>query len=317
MPGQTHQTRDVQFEGIVTLTSSLSHIGETVGTDAVLRREKIIQPDGNVEEVFVYSGNAFRGQLRDCGMLYFVERLGLRGFNLETFYMLFSGGILTSTGGALDIDQVRAMRKLVPLMSVLGCAYGNQIMQGKLLCGKMYPLTQECKRQIPENYHDQLAKSWRLWLQEENYVRKDDAKNEHLKPLLEHSAQLLTTSADREAVQMRHTVETIAAGARFYHSMYLYGVNDVEYGAFLSALTKFSERPFLGGMSRAGLGQCIIEYNHCTIGPVIQLDEEAKSAKATYDEFLSQYEQYMLANAEEVQRVLGLPAPAGDGVSTQ
>ena len=58
-------TSTYRIEGAATLLSSLSHGGEHAGTVGFLRREKIMQPDGQIVEVPIVSGNALRGLLRD------------------------------------------------------------------------------------------------------------------------------------------------------------------------------------------------------------------------------------------------------------
>ena len=95
------------FEGIMTALTSISHIGETYGINAKLRREKIVQLDGSVEEVPVISGNGLRGLLRDRGMLHMLRNLGygvnaetgqITGLSLAAFYFLITGGALTEVG---------------------------------------------------------------------------------------------------------------------------------------------------------------------------------------------------------------------------
>ena len=115
----------------------------------------IIGPDGRAVECFVYSGNAFRGILRDMAAIYMTERMngllenGNVQYPLEVFYLLFSGG---SLGGkrSVDIDQARAYRRAVPMLSVFGGGVGNQILSGKISIGPMYPLVYECQRILPE-----------------------------------------------------------------------------------------------------------------------------------------------------------------------
>lgn len=296
--------KNYKFEGVVYLESSLSHIGETIGTDSLLRREKIIQLDNSIEEVMVISGNAFRGQLRDCGMLYFLENVGIESMPLNVFHFLMSGGTLTAKGGAgLDIDFAQRLRKLVPFVSIMGGAYGNQIMSGKLACGKIYPLSMECKRQIPEKFHEKLTTSWRLWLQEEEYTRTDDSKKLDLQPMIE------SDDKPRDPQQMRYSVETIAAGAQFYHRMDIFDVSELELGAFCSALEQFSEKPFLGGMHRIGLGKVNIKYNHCDVGVQIKFDDECQQAKDMYDEYIATYLKQLADGKDEIKEVLQL-APA-------
>src|SRR3990167_3880206 len=152
------------FEGCMTLLTSCSHIGDTHGVNAKLRREKVAQPDGTVEEVPIISGNSLRGILRDVGMLHMLRHLGygvneetgeVQGLNLPAFYFLLSGGSLTSTGKlGIDIDEARKWRDLIPLVSIFGGAMGNQIMPGKLSIGKAIPICAETVHLIPPRFVD-------------------------------------------------------------------------------------------------------------------------------------------------------------------
>ncbi|MCK9328186.1 MAG: hypothetical protein M0P69_22000, partial [Bacteroidales bacterium] len=124
-------SNNIRLDGKVTLLSPMSHIGESSGPDSFLSQDIIIGPDGQPVEAFVYSGNAFRGQLRDLAAMYMTDRLGGITYNPDVFYLLFSGG---SLGGAqsVDIDQARMYRRNVPMLSVFGGGVGNQILAGKL-----------------------------------------------------------------------------------------------------------------------------------------------------------------------------------------
>lgn len=309
---------NIKFEGLVTLKSSLSHIGETVGTDSLLRTERIIQKDGSVEDVFVYSGNAIRGALRDCGVLYFIKHLDIAQMPLQTFYFMFSGGTLES-GSGLDIDEALKLRKLVPLMSVFGGAWGNQILSGKLRMGKMYPLCKECERVLPEQYHDRLVESWRLWTAEEEYTRTDDAKNVEYRGLIESDDLKALTTKKKEgkakAQQMRYAVQVMCAGSMFWHEIHLMNVNELELGAFVSTLEEFSIDPRLGGKSSVGFGRCVMEYDRATVGAVYNFDEQCQQAKDKYDEYLKEYRKALESNEGEIKEVLKLTKGADDAKS--
>ena len=146
----------------MTALTSISHIGESYGINAKLRREKVVQPDGSVEEVPIISGNSLRGILRDRGMLHMLRCLGygvdeetgkVRGLSLAAFYFLFSGGALTKVSGrGLDVDQARCWRDLIPLVAIFGGAMGNQIMPGKVNVGKAIPICRETAHLIPERF---------------------------------------------------------------------------------------------------------------------------------------------------------------------
>ncbi len=150
------------LEGEIIALTSISHIGETYGINAKLRREKIVQPDGSIEEVPIISGNAIRGILRDRGMLHMLRMLGygvneadgtVKGFSLPAFYFLFSGGSLTSKAGeGLDIDEARMWREKIPLVALFGGAMGNQIMQGNCKVGKAIPICKETAHIVPSRF---------------------------------------------------------------------------------------------------------------------------------------------------------------------
>ncbi len=294
---KVNDLRTIRLDGKITLLAALSHIGESLGIDSYLSEDLIIGPDGQPVECFLYSGNSFRGILRDMAAKYLLDKLGGVAIPLETFHLLFSGGSIGGTQ-SLDIDQARMYRKMLPAFSIFGGGVGNQIMEGKLKIGSMYPLVAECQRVVPEKYRDPDAPSWRKWTYEKSYTRRDDSKQENLRKYiveaLEEDALLLAPKQqeqqaqqalledgspveekdlgaqqkeakakkkkDGPATQMRYTVELLAAGSVLYQRIYLQDMSDLELGAFVSALHEFQAKPFLGGKSGTGHGLCEIEY---------------------------------------------------------
>lgn len=318
--------RNVRIDGVITLLSPLSHIGEVHGPDSYLAGTQIIGPDGMPVECFVYSGNAFRGMLRDLGTQYLLEKLGNPQLPLDLFYLLFSGG---SIGGnqAVDIDQGRQLRKMLPLLSLFGGAVGNQILQGKMFVGAMYPLVRECQRVLPRRLRSEDAPSWRHWTVEHNFTRTDDAKDENLrkflsvseeeKPLLEDQVSDEKKSDKKKELpqQMRYTIELLATGSRLYQRIDLIDVNDLELGTFVSALYQFSKRPYIGGRNSIGMGLVEIEYEYHENGktkPFMFISEDnsemgllANNAKERYDEFLKDlYDKYLIENKTELVKLL-------------
>ena len=166
------------LEGHITLLAPLSHIGESISTDSYLNTVSIIGPDSQPEDVFIYSGNAWRGMMRDLGAKYLLEKLSIGTLPLEMFYLLFSGG---NIGGEqkIDLEQARRLRKALPFFSLYGGGVGNQILGGKLNVGAMYPICRECERVLPEALKG-VSTSWREWITEQSYTRTDDAKDERL-----------------------------------------------------------------------------------------------------------------------------------------
>jgi len=281
--------RTLVFEGTMTALTSISHIGNTHGIHSKLRREKVAQPDGTVEEVPIISGNSLRGILRDRGMLHMLRCLGygvndetgeVNGLPLPAFYFLFSGGSLTSKGGrGLDVDEARRWRDLIPLVAIFGGAMGNQIMPGKVKIGKAIPICAETAHLIPERFvnGNEPQSIWEL-CQEEAYTRRDDEKSEKLRQLIAPEVRGLleakakdgrkkrgtdedVRSSDEQKQQMRYYVETIAAGTRLYWDITLDDVTDVEFEAFCVTLAEFARFPYIGGKSGVGHGKVAVHFD--------------------------------------------------------
>lgn len=276
----------------MTALSSITHFGDSVGgTEQVLRREKIIQPDGSAIEVPIISGNSWRGQLRDCGMKAMLEELAV-ALSLESvrlpapaFYLLFSGGALTKDAGrGVDVGYARKLRSLIPLLSIFGGAIGRQIMEGKLAVGKIMPICAETVHLLPDDLqtHPHAAVSIYERLELEHYTRMDDAKRESLagRYLPAPEQQLLEaprvktvknkkTGEEEEmsespgvAQQMRYGFESLAAGTVFTCSITLRSVTPLEFEAFITALREWSREPVIGGRSGSGMGRVALQFPH-------------------------------------------------------
>jgi CRISPR type IV-associated protein Csf2 len=337
------KTYNLRLDGIITLLSPLSHIGESLGIDSYLSTDIIVGPDGQPVECFLYSGNSFRGILRDTAAKYLLDKLGRFAVPLDVFHLLFSGG---SIGGEqnIDIDQARLYRKLLPAFSIFGGGVGNQIMEGKIKVGSMYPLVAECRRVLPERLRQPNAPSWKEWTYDKGYTRRDDSKQENLRQyiaVVEDENKLLSAGKQQQqqllvdgeqkpeegdakkkkdgpATQMRYTVELFAAGAVMYQRVYLQDLSQLELGAFVSALAEFSKAPFLGGKSGTGHGLCEIEYEYTdqntgkSGGKFLKVNENclwlskpAEEAKAEYDDFLLKvYNQYLEDKTPELKKLL-------------
>lgn len=269
------------FEGTMTALTSIAHNGgQSMGITSKLRREKFIQPDGTAEEVPVLSGNGLRGMLRDRGMLHMCKMLGygvneqsgeVVGLPLPAFYFLFSGGSLGgSSSKSLGIGQARQIRETIPLVGIFGGAVGNMILPGKLKMGKAIPICAETNHLLPAKFQPEKPVSVWEFLQEEFYTRKDDEKNEKLRGVIMPAdrkqlpgmsgGEALTKDDGGSPQQMMYHVETLAAGTRFYWKIVLDDVTDIEFEAFLTALSEFSKMPYVGGKSNVGLGEVAVDF---------------------------------------------------------
>jgi len=255
------------LEGVCTALSSISHNGgERNGTIVQLRREKFVQPKGNVVEIPVVSGNSIRGKIRDLAAIDILTKNdGLKvQVDADNFNLLFSGGSLESTvGKQLDIEKVRKMRKDIPMLSVLGCSIGNVILPGKVDIGKMIPICKQTLHLIPEKFHgtEEIKTIWE-YCQVEMNTRKDDTKDENKREFIKKEA----LTDDLRGGQMMYHTETLVAGTRFYWKICLRDTTDIETGAFLSILQSWSNQSSqVGGNGRVGHGRLKVDLTETSV----------------------------------------------------
>jgi hypothetical protein len=313
-----------RIETIMTLRSPLSHIGETISNTSYLVQERILQEDGSVAEVFVYSGNAWRGQLRDLAAAYMLDHMGGLRLPLDTFHLLFSGGRI---GGAqtVDIDQARRMRAAIPVVALFGGGVGNQILQGKLRVGNSYPLCREAMVVLPASVRDAAARvPYASCTFEKEHSRRDDAKIESVRRhLIDEPVALLPDASakkrdDGPADQMRIRMELVSPGVRLHGWMAVEAASDVELGALVSALHRFSTAPVIGGKSAIGYGLVDLDCNIIDLATgeaqaFVQVSDgmclmapTAEVAKDAYDRHLrSLYDEMLASNGGQIAGLLG------------
>lgn len=307
--------------------SPLSHISEAISTHSYLVQEPILQPDGTLEEVFCYNGNAWRGQLRDLAAQYLLDKLNMT-VSLDAFHLLFSGGKI---GGdqSINIEQARAMRRAVPMIALFGGGVGNQILPGKMKVGSSYPVCMEAMPALAEDkYMDAIKISYRALTMEKSFTRMDDSKNPNATTFVSPTDSALLESDSKKSAktevstQMRMTSELIIPGVKLAHEIDLVQVSEVELGALVSGLHRFAQVPYIGGQSNRGHGR--VGY-HATIvcsetgeqhdlikissNGLPKLSKVAEQAKQAYDQHLqAQYDAFLEKKESEIRNLLGAPA---------
>lgn len=322
---------DVRLFGYFTTRSPLSHIGEAISTTSYLVQEPILQPDGSLAEVFCYSGNAWRGQLRDLAAAYMLGRLGDPTISLDAFHLLFSGGRI---GGeqSVNVERARAYRRALPMLALWGGGVGNQVLPGKLRVSNAYPV---CAEAIPALLHTPPAEAagiaYRGLTIEKSFSRKDDAKDDRLArwlPAPEPAQAALLDGAPKRgkgagetADQMRMTAELLIAGVRLETRIDALGVSEVELGCLVSALHQFTRSPHVGGQANKGHGLVDLHYRMLDLDTgdirlfvsiaagTVDLSVEAADALDAYHAHLqSLYDAMLDANQGEIRAMLGAGA---------
>lgn len=229
------------------MLAPVSHIGETASTGSYF--QTVLTANGRVP---VITGNSVRGQLRDSMAAHLLDTMSdgnLLGVKVskDVFNILFSGG---NINGAMkdDVEKAKNIRAHFPLVSLMGGGLGDMIMDGKLICSFAYPV---CKETESITGIDSDI-SWHSLIDEMEFTRTDDGKNDRLAGYMQDAGEEKTAKA---STQMRYSVQYMAAGTEFVQDfVFLSGTTRLERGAFYAGIHKWFEAPRLGGMAAKGFG---------------------------------------------------------------
>jgi CRISPR/Cas system CSM-associated protein Csm3 (group 7 of RAMP superfamily) len=235
------------YAGILTALSPIHQGGdENTGNTSTIKRIAYIV-DGRKTMVPIISGNSIRGQLRRLIMADILERIGHRTENLKIYNTLFSGGTLESTeseSGYLNLGLRKKIRDVIPPLSLLGTAIGNQMVEGKIKVGIAVPICTE----LSEYFAPDITPTRTMYdlIDHDFSTRRDDIHAER--------------EEGERAIQMKVDWEIIVPGTQFAHRFSLVDANPIERSAFGHMIALWQDRPYLGGKSGIGYGKVKIEY---------------------------------------------------------
>lgn len=251
------------WTGTLTATSSIAHGGETRGTITLLRRERVLTPDGQILHVPLVSGNALRGRLRRVSEELMRDVLHYEGqLPLAAAHALRGGGALAKvTGEPLSGARLAHVRALVPHLAIFGAAAGGRIIDGALQVGRLTPHLAETEYLTGRPGPDLFSAT-----QLESYTRLDDASTVSFTAMTslltpdgaideDAAAAAGTAAASTGPGPMLFRVETFPAGTRFSSWIRLERATDLAAAYFTDVLAAFTARGGLGGRAAIGHGQ--------------------------------------------------------------
>lgn len=266
------------------LVTPLSHIGETKSADTFLAKMPLPQADGEYKDIFIYSGNAIRGQMRDNVIFYLIDLLEIneKSINPVNHDFLFSSG---SIGGSaiFSPQAIEEMGKVYPLFNVFGGNLNNMMMPGTFSVSDAAPVCLEALHYLRKYKEIKSETSFFNLICERSFSRHDDSK--HSKFLMPDEI-----ATDKKPIQMRYTNQLLNAGVVLKSEIIVKGgTDDLGFGAFCSALEQFKKWPFIGGMHNKGFGQVTLD---------ITLNNKAfystnQKCSNEYKERLKRYTDYM------------------------
>ena len=317
-----------QMIGLFEAKSPIIHTEETIGNVARIKRIKVLDAGAPVS-VPALSGNSFRGQLRDLIGDHFIEMVRENDSPVTMsplmYGVIFSGGVLKAKYKELG-THMKTLMQTVPLLRVMGSAFGDRMMPSKISVSHLVPLAQETASYLsdtlagfPESgyvlaerlaeYRANLPAAEELTFEEGPLTRKKDEEN----PILTRNVALEGERVEQQ--QMIYYVECITGGTMMLQRVgSKFPLSEVELGCLLDGLRAFARAPFVGGRGAAGYGRVNFTYHLklATLGKdgkeqLLWLDTAAlQKLPKPLQGMLTVYHNDVTNRAPEIRTALGL-----------
>lgn len=256
-----------KWAGFLTAVSSVSHVGETLGTVSYLRREKILSPAGGIVEIPVISGNSLRGRLRDISAELWWRQVGRPQLPLAVANAIWSGGSLTrASGEILTGKRLMETEDVCPVINVYGGAGGGRLIDGTLNVSKVIPVCKETSHLFSADAQETIKETqtanvsfWDL-LQIEHYTRDRQAfpSSEIIAEGLDGNAP--PSSRVKHSEQMRYGVETFIPGTMFHVRINTRTNNPAGLSLLVETLATYQKNAHLGGKTSVGHGDVSVRW---------------------------------------------------------
>jgi hypothetical protein len=266
--------------------SPLAHGSDMKAGNATLfRRMNVLSKSGYYLTLPYYSGNAIRGRMRDLLADDFLRRIGLMprrdipSVSLWFFHVLYAGGALEENGGSQrciskllgDNGTVKSegfykFRNMLPGLSILGCALGNRILNGRCQVMDFRP---NCKE-----WSNGDINVWNLfeWIY---LTRREDYEN------YENNSSMIAIT------------ECLKAGSELSGGIDIdRNATDVEKSAIMHGIKLLSDDGLLGADNRRGLGKAEV-----TIKKNCEIDNNA------YIEFIDSHKDEIIDFLKTIEAV--------------
>lgn len=201
------------------------------------------------------SGNSVKHRLRACAVQYALDAMEVedRSLSKPEIDLLLSGGHLSKSGAAVDLQTARELEALFPPLSLCGYSAGNAMTESKLRVSNLHMVCRENRERVPDAIRDRADVAPMLALRagelrsEEMGTRHDQgSKRAGVRYLTDGAQQSIAkkkgkalaspTPDDRgDSAQMIYSFPAIAAGARLWGSVAYADLSDLERAALASA----------------------------------------------------------------------------------
>jgi len=222
----------------------------SVGTDtfALFRREKVISPTGEIQQVPIVSGSSFRGVLRRIGeeLTAAVLDYETAGLPVPAAHLLTNGGRLAKSARPFTDEDERHLKALLPQIAVFGGAASGRIMSGLLTVGKVLPEVAELAHILPRPPHAAALPAAHT-LAEESFSHLSDHR-----AIIDQAPG--TDNSQTTSPLGRFGVETLPAGTWLQTYVRITNATALQVAFLRDVLDTFARRGHLGGRIAAGHG---------------------------------------------------------------
>jgi len=247
--GQTTKMPESDIHIALTCLSPFAHGADgKAGNATIFRRQNVICTNGAMLSLPFYSGNAFRGTMRDALADHFISSLGLvprkdrPPVELWFFHALYAGGALEEAGtnlkavmeklgknGAVSSVGIKEFRDALPGLSLLGTAIGNRILSGRAQFNDFRP---RCLEYVSGDIPSAELFDW-------TYLTRREDHEEHI----DHHGMIANTECLKSGVIMDGGLDV---------SLH---ISELELSALGCGLRLLQEKGSLGAENRRGLGK--------------------------------------------------------------
>lgn len=256
------------------------HGGGSSGNTQTARRMEDVH--GN--RVPFISGNSIKHKMRDAAVRFALDAMNIPDqsmFKAEVD-LLFSGGSLSASGAAINLQRCRSMEALFPALSLFGYSAGNAIVEGKAKFNHWHLVCAENAYKFPSRIQGHADSALRAGaaIREEFGTRHDqtlkaaglrmlsgEVQDEQAKGKSKALEKKRADSSDKgDSVQMIYNFESIAAGATLFGNVEFASLTEIEQAALASAfhyaaIDSIDGQPVMtiGAKSAVGYGRVRLE----------------------------------------------------------
>jgi len=226
--------------------------------------------------------------------------------NNEIYGAIYSGGALREESKLAD--TMTGLANALPIIRLMGAAFGNIMLPSKLAVTHIMPCAQETQEILAstrEIFGTEILPSVTDWPKARDLIfndgpltRKDDSRDPARQRFADPGSTL--EGEEKQRQQMIYYVECIPPGTWLLHQLYTkYPLDELELGCLFDGLTAWLASPSLGGRSAAGYGQ-VRPYIRGKINEVTKWSEQAwpplvNNAIAKYRQSLGDNKSTLLA----------------------